>query len=589
MKPIVEGQGFDFGSSVLVSAEMHLTMSKKAFLANPSNKQALINLLAEGMVKSGITVEHAGEDSDVFQLLTHYADVTDRSKNLYMMTSKQIVCITTLKRNLVPALPEALHFLHAVSGCDTTSRPYGIGKAAVLTKYAALTMPTAVFMSPSSTKEDIEEAGEEALLVIYGCTTSPNLSSARVAKFQLKVATSQGMCLQRNFHQRTMQLPSIATGHIIRAICFKRGKEYSKALQDYGVVMLIGDQLMLKVLINRGLLYFEKSDFTNALYDFKMAAKLNPEDHRILHTLGLCYHKMGHLRESVRVFTTCVKNNPYFLDGIIARGNVYMDFGTDEGIIYARRDYERVIIKDPLCMPARVNLAYTLQVSGKFMQAWTQFTNAIQLKPTYKPALEGRAIVNLQMSNTFAAYQDIHASIKVASTAELLTNRGVVNQFMLDRVNAMKDYQAAIKLDPSYSLAYFNAANVYFHTRHFRQALDYYGKAIEFNARDESAFLNRAITKVMLRDAEGALKDFRAAIQLSPYSAHMYFNRGNLYMSMHQFEKAERDYTKALELKPDDPFLLKRRADVRGKLEKREAAIEDYRLAIKIQSHLQGE
>ena len=42
-------------------------------------------------------------------------------------------------------------------------------------------------------------------------------------------------------------------------------------------------------------------------------------------------------------------------------------------------------------------------------------------------------------------------------------------QFMQDRVNAMKDYQDAIKMDPSYSLAYFNAANVYFHTRHFRQ------------------------------------------------------------------------------------------------------------------------
>lgn len=40
---------------------------------------------------------------------------------------------------------------------------------------------------------------------------------------------------------------------------------------------------------------------------------------------------------------------------------------------------------------------------------------------------------------------------------------------MKDRVNAMKDYQNAIRMDPTYSLAYFNAANVYFHTRHFKQ------------------------------------------------------------------------------------------------------------------------
>ena len=46
----------------------------------------------------------------------------------------------------------------------------------------------------------------------------------------------------------------------------------------------------------------------------------------------------------------------------------------------------------------------------------------------FKPALEGRSIVNLQMSNTFAAFQDINTAIKVSPTAELLTNRGVINQ-----------------------------------------------------------------------------------------------------------------------------------------------------------------
>ena len=46
----------------------------------------------------------------------------------------------------------------------------------------------------------------------------------------------------------------------------------------------------------------------------------------------------------------------------------------------------------------------------------------------YKPALEGRAIINLQMSDTFAAYQDINASCNVKPTAELLTNRGVIYQ-----------------------------------------------------------------------------------------------------------------------------------------------------------------
>ncbi|XP_078324094.1 uncharacterized protein LOC111124594 isoform X6 [Crassostrea virginica] len=375
-----------------------------------------------------------------------------------------------------------------------------------------------------------------------------------------------------------------------RAVCYQEKKNYHKSLKDYGIVLLLGDdnRLRTKVLINRGLLYFSQKDYTNALYDFKMAAKLDPQNYRILHTLGLCYHKMDRLKEAVGVFTSCLERNPFFLDGIIARGNVYMDYGSQRGVIYARRDYERALMQNPLHLPSRVNLAYTLQVSGKFMHAWRQFTAAIAINPRYKPALEGRAVVNLQMSNTFAAFQDICESIKVSATAELLTNRGVINQFMKDRVNAMKDYQNAIRLDPTYSLAYFNAANVYFHTRHFKQALNYYNSAVEHNSQDESALLNRAITKVMLRDSQGALADFKAAIKLSPHTAHMYFNRGNLYASMEQFDQAEKDYTKALSLKPDDPLVLKRRADVLGKLGKREEAIQDYKRAVEIQSHLTG-
>ena len=42
-------------------------------------------------------------------------------------------------------------------------------------------------------------------------------------------------------------------------------------------------------------------------------------------------------------------------------------------------------------------------------------------------------------------------------------------QFMGDFVNAIRDYQAAVKTDPSYALAYYNAANVYFRQRQFKQ------------------------------------------------------------------------------------------------------------------------
>ena len=79
-------------------------------------------------------------------------------------------------------------------------------------------------------------------------------------------------------------------------------------------------------------------------------------------------------------FTQCLQLKPFFLDGLIARGNVFMDYGHEAGIKQARRDYERALHLDPMCLTARVNLAYTMQVCGKLMQAWRNFTIAISLK-----------------------------------------------------------------------------------------------------------------------------------------------------------------------------------------------------------------
>lgn len=125
-----------------------------------------------------------------------------------------------------------------------------------------------------------------------------------------------------------------------------------QALKDYGIVLLLGDQLKLKVLINRGLLYSDLNDYTNALHDFLLAVQLCPEDKQIHHTLGLCYHKsvaalflslllnfvrrLDQLEDAVNSFTRALELDPFFLEALICRGNVFMDFGHTFGLTFAR-------------------------------------------------------------------------------------------------------------------------------------------------------------------------------------------------------------------------------------------------------------
>ncbi|XP_031569552.1 uncharacterized protein LOC116304042 [Actinia tenebrosa] len=369
-----------------------------------------------------------------------------------------------------------------------------------------------------------------------------------------------------------------------RAVCYHEMRYFQKALMDYSTVILLEDKPNIKVLQNRGLLYLEINDVENSLEDFKAAAKVSENDPKIRHALGLCYHRLNRLEESVAAFNDALRIDPFFVEAYNGRGNALMDFGHEQGNIFGRRDYLKALHIDPQCLSARVNLAYNLQVEGKYRDSWNQFTAAITMDASCQAALEGRAVVNLQMKNTFGALLDMNAAIKISKTAELLNNRGVVHQFMDDYVNAIHDYQSAIKQDPSYALAYYNAGNVYFKQRQFKQASSYYSKALSWTPDDESAVLNRAITRVLLRDAKGAIQDFHKAVDLNPYAAHVYFNRGNLYSSLRKYKEAEEDYTRALSLRPGDALVYKKRADVLGKMSKKNEAIEDYKKAIIIKT-----
>jgi len=85
-------------------------------------------------------------------------------------------------------------FLHAILGCDTTSRLHGIGKAAALKKIetdSRFLQQAEIFDRPAgrATKEDIIVAGEKALLSLYNDGSEEKLDSLRYTRFCQKVAT----------------------------------------------------------------------------------------------------------------------------------------------------------------------------------------------------------------------------------------------------------------------------------------------------------------------------------------------------------------------------------------------------------------
>ncbi|XP_045704501.1 tetratricopeptide repeat protein 6 [Phyllostomus hastatus] len=374
-----------------------------------------------------------------------------------------------------------------------------------------------------------------------------------------------------------------------RALCYTKIRELQMALTDYGIVLLLdaGETVTLNTFINRGLIYVELEQYSFALEDFKQAALLTKTDVSLCQATAMCHHRSKEFEEAVNFFTWALKINPCFVDAYVGRGNSYMEYGHDEGVKQAQKEFLRALHFNPTSTKARISLGYNLQTQEKFQKAWNHFSIAIEVDPKSYLAYEGRAVVCLQMGNHFAAFQDINTAIKLNTSAEFLTNRGVIHEFMGQQQNAMRDYQAAISLKPTYSLAYFNAGNIYFHHRQFSQASDYFSKALKYDPENECATMNRAIANTLLKKYEEAKEDFANVVESCPFWAAVYFNRAQFYCCLKQYELAEKDLSKALSLKPNDALIYNLRAEVRGKMGVIKEAMADYNQALDLQEYAQ--
>uniref|UniRef100_A0A8B9TCF7 Tetratricopeptide repeat domain 6 n=1 Tax=Anas platyrhynchos TaxID=8839 RepID=A0A8B9TCF7_ANAPL len=415
-----------------------------------------------------------------------------------------------------------------------------------------------------------------------------------------RMQLGQAKCI-RDFNRTLALCPSHFQAYMSRAAYYGSKGRYSKAIMNCNEAIKILPN-SARAYFYRGTLKYQNKTFKAAIEDLSKTIDLNKTCMLAYYNRAICYHQIKNFRkqiftrssifrlnefeEAVRSFNQVIKLEPLSVDAYIGRGNSYMESGHEAGLKLAQKDFVKAIHLNPMCTKARICLGYNLQVHGKLQRAWNQFTVAIVIDPKCYAAYDGRASVCLQMGENFAAFQDINAALKLTTTAPLLTNRGVINQLMGYLSCAMKDYQQAISVDPNYALAYFSAANIYFHNHQFSQAYCYYSKVLKLEPRNESAIMNRAITNTILKNFEEAREDFEKAVCLCPFSAAVYFNRANFYNGLKQYEQAEKDISTALSIQPNDALMYRLRADIRAKLGFNKEAVEDYKQAISIQEQI---
>ena len=144
-------------NNIEFASAMRLDCRKDLFLSNSSNKQAFINLLTIWLLGAGHNVvQHTGDadrliadrvvdladgnnvcvhadGTDILVLLiSKLKTSSDHSVYLKQEKSNRIINLTSLIEIIPDAKKNNILLSHAMSGCDTTSGLFGIGKTKLM-------------------------------------------------------------------------------------------------------------------------------------------------------------------------------------------------------------------------------------------------------------------------------------------------------------------------------------------------------------------------------------------------------------------------------------------------------------------------
>ena len=180
----------------------------------------------------------------------------------------------------------------------------------------------------------------------------------------------------------TYDVRTLAIAYLNRGLEYFDKGYYDQAISDYSASVAL-DPKNADVYNNRGNAYQAKRDYASAIGDFDMAISLNPRHALAYNNRGIAHSNRGEFDRAIASYDEAIGLDLYYAGAYNNRGYAYARKGAYDRAV---EDFSRAISINPGDALAYRNRARVYQNQGRYELAIADYRHALELRPSESAA-----------------------------------------------------------------------------------------------------------------------------------------------------------------------------------------------------------
>ena len=245
-------------------------------------------------------------------------------------------------------------------------------------------------------------------------------------------------------------------------------------------------------------LLIESGRYSLALKKLKNLYKIEPNNLSLLMLIGLNYSNIGSINKSISFYNKAVNLVPEESQGLFMY-NIAQTYINSENFKVAIFYLNKARIKKLQDEQIILDLAYCMERTKQYSNSEKLFNIYLKKNPFSEIAWYNLGVVLTKLDKTEKAF---------------------------------RAYDFAIAIDPTFSTAIFNKANLFFDNNNYKEAITYFNHVIEYEQQNSEAFLMRGISYFYTNKMNKAAKDIKSSLKINENSANAWYYLSQIYFNI---------------------------------------------------------